>query len=157
MCGGNGPRHCLDPLEQWFHSAAPAHSLRQRGLALTDLSGRGPSALPLLDGLHHVEDEPDSEISPKAIIVEVSARELNGTVTRYDGGGARRRGRASIRPCSTLPDAGRSAAKIPFSEHRSAACGLLVLPANDPAHTRLSALVHLAAMFCHGNRDPTLA
>jgi len=35
--------------------------------------------------------------------------------------------------------------------------GLLTLPATHPANLRLSALIHLAAMYCRGDRDPTLA
>jgi hypothetical protein len=35
--------------------------------------------------------------------------------------------------------------------------GLLTLPATHPANLRLTALIHLAAMYCRGDRDPTLA
>jgi hypothetical protein len=47
--------------------------------------------------------------------------------------------------------------KFHFPSIAQPLAGLLTLPANDPAHVRLSALLHLAAMFCHGHKDPTLA
>src|ERR1700745_2337039 len=47
--------------------------------------------------------------------------------------------------------------KFHFPSIAQPLAGLLTLPANNPAHVRLSALLHLAAMFCHGHKDPTLA
>jgi len=47
--------------------------------------------------------------------------------------------------------------KFHFPSVAQPLAGLLTLPPNDPAHTRLSGLLHLAAMFCKGSKDPTLA
>ncbi len=55
------------------------------------------------------------------------------------------------------PSLVRRLQKFHFPSVAQPLAGLLTLPANDPAHVRLSALLHLAAMFCHGHRDPTLA
>jgi hypothetical protein len=55
------------------------------------------------------------------------------------------------------PSLVRRLQKFHFPSVARLLAGLLTLPTNDPAHLRLSALLHLAAIFCKGNKDATLA
>jgi hypothetical protein len=58
---------------------------------------------------------------------------------------------------SRCPGLVRRLKKFSFVKLVHAVAGLLTLPENHPANARLAALVHLAALFCEGDRVPTLA
>lgn len=55
------------------------------------------------------------------------------------------------------PSLVRRLRKFYFPSVALPSAGLLTFPETHPANLRLSALIHLAAMYCRGDRDPTLA
>ena len=61
---------------------------------------------------------------------------------------------AIVKRCPTL---GRALRKFSFPKVARLLAGLTTLPENQPADLRLTAMIHLAALFCAGDEEPTLA